>query len=58
MNLLNLVATLSTILRKRDPAELKVQSVKEEMLAQSLHVFKSHFNSEMFPDFHEYLCYL
>lgn len=58
INLLHLIGTLSTILRNRDPAELKVPSIKEEMTAQSLHVFKSHFNSEMFPDSHEYLCYL
>lgn len=43
-----LVTTLSTILRYRAPAELKVQPVKEEMTAQTLHVFKSHFNSEIF----------
>jgi len=58
MNLLHLVATPSTILRNRNPAELKVQPIKEEMPVQNLHVFKSHFNSEMFLDFHEYLCYL
>lgn len=58
MNLLHLVATQSTILRNRDPAQLKGQQIKEEMPAQNSHVFKSHFNSEMFPDFHDYLCYL
>lgn len=58
MNSLHLVATQSTILRNRDPAQLKGQPTKEEMPAQNFHVFKSHFNSEMFPDFHDYLCYL
>lgn len=55
MTFLHSVSIPSTVLRK---SSIDVQLIKEETQDPNLDVFKSDFNSEMFPDSHEYLLFI
>lgn len=44
--------------RGREIQWLDIQLITEETPAPNLDVFKSHFNSGMFPGFHEYLLHI